>query len=258
MDKSLYLLYRLTKKDIALRYKGSALGVVWAVLHPILMLIIYTIVFSVVLGVRWDVDTDNRFAFAIVLFSGLNIVNMAIEVFNRSTTLISSHANYVKKVIFPLRILPLVITFSALFNCIMGFAILFAGQLILINHIPVQALLLPVVLGPFVLIVAGFSYIISGISVYVKDMVNFMGVVSALLMFTSPVFFPMAAMPDFFARISMVNPFTFIIENVRNVVFFGQSINWGYWFVSLATGLALSLGGYKVFGRLRKGFADVL
>ena len=253
-----HLLFQLTIKDIALRYKGSALGFAWAALTPLLMLTIYTIVFSAVFDAKWGVETDNRFAFAMALFCGLIIINMAIEVTNRSVVLIASHVNYVKKVIFPLGVLPLTITLSSFFNCIVGFLILFAAQIVLADGVYVTVLFLPIVLLPFLLIVVGFSFVFSSISVYVKDMVNFMSVVSALLMFTSPVFFSLEDLPETVSRAFLMNPFTFVIINVRNVVFYGIGVDWTYWLISFVTGMFLFFFGWRFFKRLRKGFADVL
>jgi lipopolysaccharide transport system permease protein len=258
MSNSVYLLYHLTKKDIEAKYKGSVLGMMWSFLTPLLMLAIYTFVFSEIFQAKWNIDTENKFSFAMILFSGLNVITMMNDVLNRSTTLIASHTNYVKKVIFPLNILPLTVVFSNLFNCLIGYIILLTANLLLTHTISPTAWLLPVALIPLILLSAGVGYIVSGLSVYLKDLTSVTAVFTMLLMYVSPVFFPLEALPPAFATICMVNPLTFIIENVRNVSLYGNMLNMQYWLISMAeSGAALQLG-ISVFDKLKAGFPDVL
>jgi lipopolysaccharide transport system permease protein len=258
MRNNAYLLWQLTKKDIEMRYKGSVLGILWSLLTPLLMLVIYTIVFSEVFQVKWGNGMDNKFAFALTLFSGLNVINMMTEVLNRSTTLIAGHVNYVKKIIFPLEILPLMLTFSGFFNCLIGYLILLLANLVLTHAISPTLWLFPVAIVPVVLISIGIGYIVSGISVFLKDMINFIAIVSVLLMYTSPVFFPLEAVPERFAIILKLNPLTYVIENMRNITLYGNVVDWSFWFISITVGCLLSVIGYKIFQLLKKGFADVL
>jgi lipopolysaccharide transport system permease protein len=257
-NNTLFLLWQLTKKDIATRYKGSVLGILWSFIMPLIMLAIYTIVFSEIFQVKWGTQTDDRFSFALILFAGLNIVNMMTEVVNRSTTLIAAHTNYVKKVIFPLRILPLVPVFTALFHCLISYAILIAGNLILTHKISATLWLLPLALLPLLLLSAGFSFIFSGVSVYLRDMMNLVSILSILLMYTSPVFFPLEALPPQFALVCRANPLTYIMENTRNVTLYGVGFIWPQWLISMLGGILVLLAGKWMFCKLQEGFADVL
>ncbi|UOX69916.1 ABC transporter permease [Enterocloster bolteae] len=150
-----YLLNTLVKKDIEQRYKGSVLGILWAVLVPLLMLAIYTFVFSEIFQAKWNVSGGDKYEFAMVLFCGLSAFNMVSEVMSRSTNLIASNTNYVKKVIFPLELLPAVATFSALFNCIISYLILILAKLILYKTISIT--LYQIIMGFFT-----FMYILHG------------------------------------------------------------------------------------------------
>lgn len=253
-----YLLGQLVKKDIENRYKGSILGILWSLIVPILMLVIYTFVFSEVFQAKWNIDTTNKFEFALVLFCGLSTFNLLSEVMSRSATLIASNTNYVKKVIFPLEILPVTITLSALFNCIISFLILIVANGVLNKEVSYTLWQFPLVLIPLIVMSVGVSYIISAIGVYLKDVANIISVLVMVLMYMSPVFFPLSSVPENFRVICEVNPLTFIIENFRNVVLFGTSINLAFYVKSCIAASIFYLIGYVVFKRSKAGFADVL
>lgn len=253
-----YLLRQLVKKDIQQRYKGSVLGMLWSFIVPVLMLVIYTFVFSEVFQARWDIDTSDKYQFALVLFCGLSAFNMAGEVMNRSAVLIASNANYVKKVIFPLEILPVVITLSALFNCAVCYIILITAKLVLYRNVSPTLYMVFPALAPLVIMVLGLGLFLSALSVFLKDVGNIVSVLVTVLMYMSPVFFPLSAVPQSFRGICEANPMTYIIENLRNVVLYGTSLDWKSYGISCFTALLVFLLGKTVFMRAKEGFADVL
>ena len=253
-----YLLKQLVKKDIRQRYQGSVLGVFWSMLVPLCMLVIYTFIFSEVFQAKWNMDTTDTYQFALMLFCGLSAFNLLGEVMNRSVTLIASHANYVKKVIFPLEILPVVLTLSALFHCTVSYGILIAAKLILYHDLsPTLYLILPVMF-PLVVIAVGVSLLIAAAAVYLKDVGNVISVIVTVLMYISPVFFPLDAVPEDFRVVCEMNPMTYIIENFRNVVLYGRPVDGHFFAVSCAAAFAVYLAGYAVFMRTKEGFADVI
>lgn len=258
LRKHSYLLKQLVKKDIKQRYQGSILGMLWSFIVPILMLVIYTFVFSEVFQAKWDIDTSDKYQFALVLFCGLSAFNMVSEVMNRATTLIVSNTNYVKKVIFPLEILPVVIMFSALFNCVISFSILIVAKIIIYKNISSTLYLIFFAMIPLIVLSVGLGLFISAVSVYLKDVGNVISVLVTVLMYMSPVFFSLSSVPENFRGICEVNPMTYIIENFRNVVLYGESLNWKYWGISCVVALAIYLFGKVVFMRAKEGFADVL
>ena len=256
--KNNYLLRQLVKKDIQQRYQGSVLGMLWSFIVPILMLIIYTFVFSEVFQAKWDIDTSDKYQFALVLFCGLSAFNMVGEVMNRATVLIASNTNYVKKVIFPLEMLPVVITCSALFNCVISFIILVVAKLILYHNVSRTLYLIVLAMIPLCVMSAGLGLFISALSVYLKDVGNIISVLVTVLMYMSPVFFPLSAVPESFRGICEANPMTYIIENFRNVVLYGKCLDWKFYGISCAVALGIYLLGKLVFMRAKEGFADVL
>lgn len=256
--KNNYLARQLIKKDIQQRYQGSILGILWSFIVPILMLVIYTFIFSEVFQAKWDIDTSDKYQFALVLFCGLCVFNLVGEVMNRSTVLIASNTNYVKKVIFPLEIFPVVITFSALFTCLISFGILIVAKLIIYHNVSPTLYLIVLMFIPLVILAVGLGLFISAISVYLKDMGNAISVIVTVLMYLSPVFFPLSAVPENFRGVCEVNPMTYIIENFRKVVLYGEMINWRFYIISCLVALVFYFVGKIVFMRAKEGFADVL
>ena len=256
--KNKYLLWQLIKKDIQQRYQGSVLGILWSFIVPILMLVIYTFIFSEVFQAKWDIDTSDKYQFALVLFCGLSAFNLVGEVMNRSTALIAINTNYVKKVIFPLEMLPVVITMSALFNCCISFLILIVAKLVLYQNISATLYMIFLLFVPLIVMAVGLGLFISAISVYLKDVGNAISVIVTVLMYLSPVFFPLSSVPENFQSVCVANPMTYIIENFRNVVLYGECINWQYFGTSCLTAIIIYAIGRIVFARAKEGFADVL
>ena len=253
-----YLLKKLTIQEIESKYKDSILGMLWAILVPFLMLTIYTFVFSEIFSVKWNVDTSNKFDFAMILFCGLASFNMISEVMNRSTSLIISHTNYVKKVIFPLELLPISVVLSALFNCVISYAILIIANLLLNGNISPKVLQFFPAMLPLVILALGITFFLSALAVFLKDLSSAISIILMLLMYSSPVFFSVEAVPENFRFICLMNPMTYIIENMRNIILYNQNMDLGYYAISVMVSVIILLIGYTVFNRTKEGFADVL
>ncbi len=253
-----YLLTQLIKNDIKQKYQGSILGILWSFIVPILMLVIYTFVFSVVFQAKWDIDSTDKYQFAIVLFCGLSAFNIMSEVMNRSTNIIAANVNYVKKVIFPLELLPIVLVCSALFTSVINFLILIIVRVILYHDVSDTLFMFIPVMIPLILLSYGVGLIISATSVYLKDIANIISVLVTVLMYMSPVFFPLSAVPEDLRIVCEINPMTYIIENIRRVVLYGEWPDYSSYVISICIAVFLSIFGYFVFERAKEGFADVL
>ncbi len=255
-----YLILQMTRREIAQRYRGSALGLVWSFLNPLLMLVVYTFVFSVVFNARWSAtrEVGNRAEYAITLFSGLIVFNVFSEIVNKAPGLILSNVNFVKKVIFPLEILPLVSIGSVLFNGFVSLFVLMIVQLIFYGFVPLTILYFPFVLLPLVFIGLGMSWFLSAFAVYIRDIAQIISVVTTILMFVSAVFFPISSLPSHYQVLVRINPIALIVSESRNVIVFGQSPNWADLALMMLLGMILSIAGYWWFQKMRKGFADVL
>lgn len=256
----LSLVRSLVARDVTGRYRGSALGILWSLVTPLCMLAIYTFVFGSILGTRWNGvnDLGGMAGFSIILFAGLLVFQLFAEVVTHAPTLVLSNVNYVKKVVFPLEILPVVAVGSALFHLSVSLVPLFAFMLWIRGHIPPTALLLPVVLAPFVLVILGLGWFFASLGVYLRDIAQFLGTVVTALMFLSPVFFPATALPEGVRPWLMLNPLTVPIEQTRVVLIWGNAPDWATLGVYGLCAVVIATAGFCWFQATRKGFADVL
>lgn len=252
------LIYSLTKRDIASKYKGSVIGLLWTFIYPVMMLAVYTFVFSVVFKARWPGGSDSKTEFALVLFSGLMIFNIFSECISRAPSLIIGNVNYVKKVVFPLNILPVVSLLSSLFHFVMAMIVWVVFYVIFFGMPKIEVLFLPFAILPMILIVLGVSYFLSAIGVYIRDVIQFIGVFVTMLMFLSPLFYPVSALPESFQSLMHLNPLTYAIETARGLLIFGNKIEWGIWGKEFLHSVLVLILGYVFFVKTRRGFADVL
>jgi homopolymeric O-antigen transport system permease protein len=263
------LIVILVRREIAGRYRGSMLGLLWSMLTPLFMLAVYTFVFGVVLRARWAAEGAQSAAgagtsepstaeFAIILFAGLIVFQLFAEVISRAPTLILSNTNYVKKVVFPLEILPAIALGSALFHAGVSFVVLLVFRLFVLGVIPITVLLLPLVLAPFCLVILGLSWFIAALGVYYRDINQFLGTLITALLFLSPIFFPLSALPEWLRPWVALNPLSVPVEATRAVLIFGTFPDFASLGAYSAFGIAIATLGYAWFQKTRKGFADVL
>jgi lipopolysaccharide transport system permease protein len=256
------LIKHMVLREVASRYKGSLLGLMWAVINPILMLAVYTFFFSVVFQSRWSgaghLSSGSKFEFAIVLYAGLLVFNLFSECIARAPSLILSNANYVKKVVFPLEVLPWVALGSALFHLLIGFGVILVFIVLAGMPLHVSALLFPLVLLPLVPMIMGLSWLLSSVGVFFRDIGQIIGMVLTALMFLSPIFYPTSALPESLQSLLYWNPLTFVIEQSRNVLIWGTLPDFGGLLLYSAVSLGVAWLGLLAFKAMRSGFADVL
>lgn len=250
----------MTKREVIARYRGSLFGLLWSFVTPMLMLAIYTFVFSVVFKVRLEQtdSIDSQFEFALLLFAGLIVFNLFSECLSRAPTLILNNTNYVKRIIFPLEILPWVTLGAALFHAGISYLILFAFLAAIGQTVYWTVLLLPVVLLPFLLLIMGLSWLLASVGVYLRDIGQVIGLMLTMLLFMSPIFYPASALPESVRDYLFLNPLTFIIEQSRAVILFGRLPQWHGMVIYYAVGLFTAWAGLFWFQKTRKGFADVI
>ena len=256
--KSRELIFQMTKREVIGRYRGSVLGLLWSFFNPMLMLAIYTFVFSVVFKARWGVEGESRFEFALILFAGLIVFNIFSECINRAPSLIIGNINYVKKVVFPLEILPLVSLGAALFHGFISFGVLVLFYVLVSSTLPWTVIFAPLVIIPLLLMTLGISWFLASFGVFVRDVAQAIGMLTTVLMFISPIFFPVTMLPQKYRIFIYINPLTFIIEEMRNVVIWGRLPSWSGWCAAMVLGIGVAWIGLTWFQKTRKGFADVL
>lgn len=252
------LIKELVKREVIGRYKGSFMGILWSFFNPIFMLTVYTFVFSVVFKARWSANSDSKGEFALVLFSGLIIFNIFAECINKAPTVILYNANYVKKVVFPLEILPFVSLGAALFHGLISLLVWLAVYIFLFGPPPVTALYLPLIILPFSLFVLGLSWTLSALGVYLRDISQFIGIVTTAILFMSPIFYPISSIPESYRQLLYMNPLTWVIEEGRNVLFWGAAPNPTVLSICTVSAIMIAWFGFALFQKTRKGFADVI
>ncbi|MFF5993870.1 ABC transporter permease [Lysinibacillus sp. KU-BSD001] len=253
------LINQFTRREISNRYKGSYLGIVWSFITPLIMLVIYTFVFSVVFQAKWGAgENTSKVEFALLLLSGLLVFNIFSEVLSKSPTLITSNPNYVKKVVFPLEILPIVTLGSALFQALISYVILVSALFLLMGVFNWTALLFPLVLIPLVLFTVGLSWFISSLGVYIRDIGQIINLALPALMFMSPIFYPISVIPKEFHFIYQINPISYVVEDARRTIIWGELPSWDWMVYGTIIGVVFAAFGYIWFKKTRKGFADVL
>jgi len=253
------LLDQLARRDVAGRYKGAAIGVAWSFLTPLLMLCVYTFVFSVVFQARWGGElSEGRVQFALIMFVGILVHTLFSEVVNRAPGLILSNPNYVKKVVFPLEVLPVMAMASAIFHACISVLILLLALLVLNGRMEWTSIFLPIVLAPLVVLTVGVAWFLAALGVYLRDVGQITSIMTMVMLFLAPVFYPITALPEPYQAWMSVNPITVPIEQARRVLFAGQAPEPGPMMLYWGVALMLMLAGYTVFQSLRRGFADVL
>lgn len=246
------------KREVLGRYRGSVMGILWSFLNPLFMLTVYTFVFSVVFKARWDASSESKTEFALVLFAGLIVFNLFAECINRAPSLIVSNQNYVKKVVFPLEILPWVSLGAALFHGAVSLGVWLVAYIIFFGFPHATMLYLPLILFPFGLFIMGLSWALASLGVYLRDVGQFIGLLTTVLMFLSPIFYPASALPEAYRTLLYMNPLTPVIEQMRDILFWGKAPNFAMLSIYLISTSLIAWLGFAWFQKTRKGFADVL
>jgi lipopolysaccharide transport system permease protein len=242
------------------RYRGASLGVVWSFLAPLLMLSIYAFVFGEIFQSKWSgTVVESTVGFAVVLFSGLITFTIFAEGVTKSPSMIASVPNYVKKVVFPLEILPIVSLVSSLIHFVISLVLLLFVLWWGVGIKPtLNWLLLPVVLAPLLALTLAITYLLASLGVFIRDIGHITGVAVNSLMFLSPIFFPTAAVPEKWRWLLLMNPMTSPVEGVRDVLIFGRSVNWESIAMHFSFAMLLLFACFAWFQHSRRGFADVL
>jgi len=254
-----HLATQLVKRDVVGRYRGSILGLVWSFLHPLFMLLVYLFVFGVVFQIKWGIDpqTGDK-AFGVILFSGLILHALLAECLVRSPGIIATNTQFVKKVVFPLEVFPLMIVSTAVFHFVIGFLLLFVFNTLAHGEVHPTILLMPVVVMPLVFLGLGISWFLASIGVFVRDVGQMTGILATVLLFLCPIFYPLEAVPEHLRWLLYFNPLTLIVDQFRSIVIFGRMPDWGGLLVYYAIALSVMRLGYLWFLRTRRAFADVL
>jgi lipopolysaccharide transport system permease protein len=252
------LIWQLASRDVEARYRASVLGVLWAVALPVALFAVYLFVFTTVLRARWETPSGTQAEVALFIFSGLLLFTLLAETVNRAPYLITEAPHFVKKVVFPVEILPIVALLSAILPFLIGAVILLATMVAMGFGLPWTIVYYPLLIIPIALLALGSSWLLSAMAVYLPDLRHVVGVVVTMLLFLTPIFYPASALPPQFSAFNELNPIAWTIESSKDVLFWGRAFAWrDYAFVTAASAL-IAWFGYGFFMASKRGFADVM
>jgi lipopolysaccharide transport system permease protein len=262
------ILWQLGCRDIQMRYKGSFLGLFWSLLTPVLNVVLYTFLFSVVFKSQWGEEFNpagsgsgnsaGHSQYAIILFTGLLLHAFLAEILVRSCLVVTQQANLVKKVVFPLHVLPAVVVFASAFQLLVSGVVLIAGLILLGATLHASLITLPLLCLPLALMSLGLAWVLAALGVFVRDLGQIMGWLVTALMFSAPILYPLKTVSASWGPWLYLNPLTFVVEEGRHVIFAGAWPHWSGWLIYCGASLLVALIGAKFFDWTKEGFADVL
>ncbi|MDP9173334.1 MAG: ABC transporter permease [Planctomycetota bacterium] len=254
------LLWQFTVREVQGRYRGSYLGMFWALINPLLTLMVYTFVFHVIFNAKWDGNNPNEnfMVYAMNMFSGIVAFTVFSESVIRAPMLVVQNPNFVKKVVFPLELLPLSLVGAALIHSLLGLMVLLVGAACGAGSLHWTLIFLPVVFLPLAILTAGLCWILSSLGVFLRDIGNIVQVAVQLLFFLTPITYPLSRLSLQGQRVMLLNPLALMIVNIRRVVNFGAAPEWKSYFISLTAASVVAILGYAWFMKIKRAFADVI
>lgn len=253
------LIVQLTRREIAARYKGSHLGLLWALVTPLFMLAVYAFVFGGgIFESKWESISGSRFECAVTIFCGLILYNIFSETVNVATRVVVMNANYVKKVVFPLEVLPVVTLGAALVQAALSGLVFLLGLVLLVAIPPVTILLFPLVLLSLCAFTLGLAWLLAALGVFLRDINHTVQILTQAIFFCSAVFFPVSALSKELRWLVYLNPVAILIDQGRNAIIFGHAPDWPTWGIMTAIALLVMQGGYMTFMASKRAFSDVL
>jgi lipopolysaccharide transport system permease protein len=253
------LIAELSKREVLGRYRGASFGLLWSLISPFLMLGVYTFAFGNVLSSKWPQQPGGQSNnYAIILFVGLIVHGFFAECLSRSPNLVIGNASYVKRVVFPLDVLPWPMLLSALFHVLMNIVVFVLLRLILEQTFSWTMVFLPLVLLPLVIVMLGIAWLLAALGVYFRDISQITGVLATAFLFTSSAVVPVNSVAPKYRIVFELNPLTFIIDQARGVALWNQMPDWTGLGIYLVVGVVIAYFGYAWFAATRRGFGDVI
>lgn len=254
-----YLVFQLTRLFVERRYRGSGLGVLWAVLTPLALLLVYTIAFSFILGIRWGNGNQSGHAdFALILFCGLTAFDLFSQTANQAPDLMSNHPSFVKKVIFPTQILPVAMVLAGLTDSLIKLLILCAMITLFKGGLSKSALIVVAAYLPLVFLTLGCAFFLSIWGAFFRDTGHAVAILTQMLFFMTPIFYPPEIVPGWLSPVLLLNPLAHVVEFFRQTLLWGQGISWAAWFLVTGASLWVCLAGYSFFMKNRRELADMV
>jgi lipopolysaccharide transport system permease protein len=251
------LILNFVVRDLKARYVGSFMGLFWSVIHPIVLLVSYTFVFSVIFGIRPQPDAGTT-SFPLLLFCSILPWLFFQDTLQRSSTIIIDNANLVTKTLFPSEILPLVVLLSSFVNHLIGFAILLCIIFFVLGKVSVFILLIPFYLFLLMLFTLGISWFVSSLNVFVRDISQVLSVILTFWFWFTPIFYATNRFPTKLLFLINFNPLAHIVTGYRDCLLRMRMPDLNILAVLALTSLAVFVLGGLFFRKTKREFVDVL
>jgi len=251
------LIVLMVKRDLLGQYRGSIMGFFWTIINPLGHLLLYTFVFSIILKVRLGTNASVS-NFALYLMAGLLPWGAVSETLNRASGLLLEQPNLVKRVVFPLEILPLSVTISAAISQLIGSVILIIIAAIMGYPPKAVIVALPLILAAQFLFVGGLSWLLGSLGVYVQDLRHMISLVLSAWMYATPIVYPATSLPNKLHFLLWINPIAGMVSDYRRVLLEGKLPDWPMFCAYTAFALLFWFGGYYFFNKTKRSFADVM
>lgn len=258
LTRNFRLVVQMARRDVASRYRGSFMGLFWSFFNPLFMLAVYTFVFGYIFKSRWNVQITSPFAFALIMFAGLNVSALFSECAGRASTLIVENSNFVKRVVFPLESLSWSVLGAALFHLCVSTSALLAIELLVMHHIPWTVILFPVVMAVFVPFMAGTIWLLASLGVFLRDIKQAIVIITTALMFLAPILYPLHSIPGQYRIFLYFNPLTVVAMASQDVLVLGHIPRWDHLAIYAVASCLFAWMSFAWFQHTRKGFADVI
>lgn len=253
------LIRQFTVREIAQKYRGTQLGLLWAVLQPLMTLAVFTFIFNAVFEVTWPEGDATRAAYVVTVFTGMMVFALFSETVSNAPVIVLSRPNLVTKAVFPIEVLVCASVGSAIFVAMVSTGLILIATLLLLGTVHWTAVLIPIVLLPVVLLSLGLGWFLASLGVFLRDIRPVVTVlVTQVLYFMTPIFYPIERVPEAFRSYLYWNPMTQIVQDARRVLIWGRQPDWQGWAIVLLLSLVVMQLGYAWFMKSRRGFADVL
>lgn len=258
LGKYRHLTFEVTKREVLGRYRGASFGLLWSLINPFLMLIVYTLAFGFILKSRWPGYTGGTTEFALILYVGLIVHGALAECMIRAPGLVPGNANLVTRVVFPLHVLPWTVVLSAVFHMLANAVIFLVLSLLVRGHVPWTVVMLPLVWVPLLVLSVAISLFLAALGAYLRDVGQVMAALVTAMLFLSSAIVPISSVPERYRIVFELNPLTFIIDQSREVAFFGHLPDWKGLLVYLGIAVVATYVAHAIFQKARRGFADVI
>lgn len=252
------MIMRLVQREILTKYRGSLFGVAWTLLLPLMMLAVYTFVFTEVFEARWGLATGNKAMFALAIFSGLVFYTFFAECALKAPGLMLANPGFINKVVFPLEVLPVVSALATLFNALASMIVLCLAAWVLTGHLYVTVPYAFAMLLPLLVICIGVGWLLSAVGVYIRDIGLIIAPITTGLLFLIPVLYPLSQVPERWRSFVRANPLTYLIESARGAILEGHAPDMLHYLWLLLGALVFAVLGFLAFNKARRGFADVV